>query len=533
VRRPSLSILAVFLVLASGVSSARAQSLWTHFGSSASHSPGLIRPGPTPKQLSLPSWVVNRDENAALINFNGQAGVVASYDYVYALGSIGSGASQQFRLFAIDRRKAYVAWSALVLRPVSISFSTPVYDARRRTVSVAAGAYVFTFDANTGAYLWSTELAAPVVNASPVVTSDLGFNDRMFITDFDAGAGQGALYCINIARYHAALNPYHRGDIVWTTPMHGSVGNTPAYDHGRLFVASAGGPDDPGAVRAYDARARTPALLWATPNPARYGFFGGVSVRSDGERSFVFAASYNFNVEGQQSNLLKIDASNGVVYWSTPCERTSSTPIPLPDGRIVLAAGVVGTPSDSFGSAPRLQIFSDRGFYAVRLWDSFKSTWIDADHDTYPDEGEYLRIGGWTTLPALASGRIFVGGIPPSSFGAPCTHLYSLELDRLGYVGNPISATYTGAGSTPAIVDGNLYTVGIGGLHAFGPIPPQGDVNSDGVVDSEDIHTFDANLGRRDVDLNGIVNDLDHTLLCNLVRAAEKQAEMQGGPNAR
>ena len=72
---------------------------------------------------------------------------------------------------------------------------------------------------------------------------------------------------------------------------------------------------------------------------------------------------------------------------------------------------------------------------------------------------------------------------------------------------------FVGAGSSPAIADRNLYTIGTAGLAAFGPPPPRADVNTDGTIDLEDLYAWHRGQGQRDVDGNGSITDADRAAL--------------------
>src|SRR5262249_37171237 len=153
----------------------------------------------------------------------------------------------------------------------------------------------------------------------------------------------------------------------WSVTIGASSGNTPAVWNGRVFVTSAGdGGFGPGQVWCFDARAITaPTPLWVTLNPAGEPFFGGTCVHERQGGADLFCASYAFYGNSTSANLLKVDAATGAVRWSAPCNRTSSTPLVLPDGRVCLSGGIRG-----YGSVPTLQLFRDDATTATLLWDS-------------------------------------------------------------------------------------------------------------------------------------------------------------------
>ena len=246
------------------------------------------------------------------------------------------------------------------------------------------------------------------------------------------------------------------------------------------------------------------------------GFFGGVSIR-DGA---LYAASYTFSGGQDSANLVKLDATTGALIWSTPANRTSSTPIVLPDARVLLSTGLAG-----FGSLPSLQLFAPDG---TRLWDTALATADDANSNGAIEIGEFFAIGGWTHMPAVIetdTQQIAYAGAPPLTggfFGAN-TELHRVDLSRHPTDPGFVVQTFVGAGSTPAIANGTLYTIGASGLHAFGAFEgfaPE-DINTDCAMNSEDLYAWEAGHGRRDVDGNGSVDEADRTALREALRANE------------
>jgi outer membrane protein assembly factor BamB len=407
--------------------------------------------------LASVRWLRADDGNGNPIAFIGQAGVVTDGSHVYAVGRVNSA----YRLFAIRISDGGIEWSQPVPAPYADSWSTPACDPPNGTVLVAAGRMLSAFDAATGAPRWQAPLARSVVNASPLVTTDRGPADRAFITDYDGLGGDASLYCINLDPLSAS-NPFQPGQVLWSVPIGGSSGSTPAYSGGTVFVASVTDETGlgPGRILAFDAGATAaPAPLWIADNPTGLPFFGGVSVSGGA----VYAASYAFAGGQTAANLIKLDAATGALLWSTPCNRTDSTPIPLGDGRIVLCGGVIG-----FGSAPSIQLLHDDGASATMLWDTALDTWQDLNHNALMDPGEYLLVGGWTHLPLFAAGRLYAGAIDAgtTTFG-PCTDLYALDLSRTPSQPGFIAEHVAGLGSTPAVAGGSLYTVGAAGLYAL------------------------------------------------------------------
>ncbi|MDX2146789.1 MAG: PQQ-binding-like beta-propeller repeat protein [Planctomycetota bacterium] len=521
-------------------------STWTHFAG-APHRGGRDAAGPRVSDLASPSWVFSTDSAGNPVRFLGQSGVVVTRDLVIAVGIVILVGGPEPRVFAIDRRTGKQAWSAFISQPVANSWSTPVVDESNGTVIVTQASSLRALRLRTGATAWTTALDRQIINASPLVTTDLNHRDRVFITGYDGFGDTGKLYCINVDRQLGTANPYSPGDIVWTATIGGSVGNTPAYARGIVYVATMGNYNarEPGQIRAYSALGDGSAPLWTFVNPSGFPFSGGVTVHPPPPISgmqpyqpFVYAASYNFEQAcNEPANLVKVNGLTGQMQWQIGCERTSSTPIVLDDGRILLSSGISGI---TFGSRPGLELFRDLGSGAIKLWDSSLATWTDDNEDGCVDIGESFAVGGWTHQPAVRvrNGRTiaFAGTLLPVNdpnngpFYEPCTDLHAIDLgENVPPSGDDfVLGSFSGAGTTPAIADRNLYTVGAGGLYAFGPPPPDLDVNGDFLADVDDLYAFEAGVGDRDVNQDGIVDKDDYETLVNRVRCREVEFMTNG-----
>lgn len=520
----------VFCLALALVTPLRAGPWWAHYAGTGARDASVAG---GPSAITEAAWLCSSDAQGRTILFVGQSSPVVSRDLVLAIGSVVISNQRQFRLYAVDRRSGALRWEAPVARPASDSWSSPALDLDHNSAIVATGNTVASFALADGHTLWQRPLGRNVVNASPLVTSraggeGLGAANRVFITEYDGFGNQGRLTCINTDARMGNANAFDPGQVVWSIQIGSSSGNSCAMWKGTVFVTTAG--EDafmPGRIMAFDARATTaPAPLWVFENPAGYGFFGGLCVRESGGVPWLFAASYDFYGGLESGNLLKLNGASGDLAWSVSCNRTVSIPALLGDGRIALSAGVNG-----YGTVPNLQLFRDDEAAATPLWDSALSTWTDLDHDGNLDAGEYLYIGGWTHQPVVAAQAartvIYTASPPtgPDSFAAS-TALYALDVAALpmqpGSAGaGLIAGQFIGAGSAPAIADGNLYTIGAAGLYSFGPAPFQYDVNSNGLVDIEDLYAWEQGVGARDVDLDGVVNQSDRSLLEAELRRCE------------
>lgn len=515
------------LVLAAhaAASASEPASTWPMLGGSPARtgvcgSPGLI---------DVPSWVLTHDLQGRPIAFVGQSGAVASLDHVFAIGSVTISSQKHFSLYAADRRTGELAWSSPIASPAADSWSSPVIDEANGCVVTTTGKTVAAFDVRSGLPRWSTTLGRSIVNASAVVTADLGVSNRLFITQYDGFGTQGELTCLNVDPRLGIANPYDPGEVVWSVPVGGSSGNTPAYAAGVVYTTAVGEPFSAGQIHAFDARLRqTPTPIWTVIQPDGM-FFGGVCVLADESGLWLYAATYDFWGGLDAGTLVKVDALTGQAVWSIPCNRTSSIPLVLGDGRIILSGGIWG-----YGTVPSVEVFVDHGPSAYLAWHSATDTWIDTNHNGQLDAGEFLSLGGWSHVPVAAgAGRWLLAGTLPtsSSTSAPCSDLRRLDLDMLPPRGTPegpadrsfVVDHHAGAGSSPALADSNLYTIGEQGLHSFGPPPPRFDVNNDGLVDIEDAIAWDQGWGARDVNLDGQVDHADRVLLDQAVRRDENQ----------
>lgn len=473
--------------------------------------------------VRAPVWRLTHDQQNRPIEFFTAAGPVTDGDRVFAVGLIDNAE----HLVCVDAATGQVLWTAEAPFVVSDSWSTPAIDAANGVVLFAADRSVVAYDLTDGSVRWEASLQNDIVNASPLITDDRPGENRVFITDYDPFFSQGRLYAINADPFDAATNPYDPGEIVWSAVLGRTSGASPAYADGRVFAATTGLDGiEPGRVFAFDADqpGGTAQPVWVFTNTINRGFFGGVSVADDTDGPAVFAASYAFSGTRFSANLVKLDALDGTLRWSTPSNRTSSVPLALGDGRVLLSTGLAG-----FGTTPSLQMFEDRGDGAVLLWDSAVETWNDANNNGVIDPGEYTPLGGWTQRPLAVRtddglfacvGVISTGG---SEVGAYPT-MRTVDLGRRPGEAGFFWDTYEGAGNSPAIGGGRVYTVGAQGLVAFDAAARSPfDVNADGVVDLEDLYAWVAGEGDRDVNRDGVVDQRDHDALVAEIRRDEER----------
>ncbi|MFZ2875639.1 MAG: PQQ-binding-like beta-propeller repeat protein [Phycisphaerales bacterium] len=481
-----------------------------------------------------PTWNRTRDETGATIRFANSVGVAVSGSgngaLVFALGRVSrpGGPSNEPRVFAFARDSGEPVWSRPISSPSLDSWSGPVLDTCNGTVIVCSGRMVAAFDQLSGEPRWQRLLTRVIVNASPVVTSDLGPGDRLFVTDFNGGGTSGRLYCINVDPFDAANNPFQPGEIVWSRVIGGTSGNSPAYDAGVVYVATNGRfftpptPSEPGSILAFSAGATSePEPLWTFANVLDLGFYGGVCVNRDASGTpMVYAASYNFSLTGPlaSSNLVKVNGACGDLVWSAPCGRTSTIPVPLPGGRVLLSEGVRG----EFGSAAALALYEDLGSSAQPLWNTAVASWVDVNGNLAIDEGEYKPMGGWTMQPVVSQfggvSRAVVGALPGSA-GEQTEELLVVDLGK-----GPLDPEFLvedghGPGNPAALAGTTLYSTGEHGLHAFGATTLELDLNGDGYLTVDDLYAWEQGLGGSDVNGDGVTDAEDRAWVASAVRA--------------
>lgn len=521
---------AIAALVASGVAHAQpapSPSVWSTLGGDAARSSHRTA---TPAPFVLHRWTCHQTPAGQTIGFNGHAGVAAvavPTPRVFATGVIAG----QNHAVAIDAEGGSVVWATPVPHMVLDSWAPPTFHEPTQTVLYAVGVEVVALNAADGAIAWRTALPGPPLNAAPAATDDRPWNDRAFVSTHGGFADEGRLVCINLSPRHPVLNPYDPGDVVWSADTGSSAGGSPACHDGVVYVCSTGLHDDGhGRILAFDARATaTPAPRWVFRNPEPNGFFGGLAVRETLDGLAIYAATYSYYGGTASANMVKVNARDGSLLWSVPCNRTDSIPVVLDDCRIALSSGIVG-----FGSVPMVELFHDYGDHAERLWDTATATWNDANANGAMDFGEFTVLGGWTTQPVAARGphgrpRLLVGSIPIAGdpFG-PYTGLYELDLDRTpGEPGFIVQHT-AAAGSTPAMLGSGVYSLGVTGLAALGAPPPRPDVNGDGRIDVDDLHAWTRGTGFLDVDRSGSVDAADQAALLHELRRNELRDAARG-----
>ena len=392
---------------------ALADDAWMHAGKDAQRR--SIAAGSSLPDLSSPAWVYDGGGGFEAVS---QATPVVSQDGVVVVLGMLEGVAHAVALEAATGRER---WRTPIDPPAFASWSSPAVLGTREggLAIVASGSTLAALDLGSGEEVWSTTLGQSVVNASPAIDEGAGV---VLLTTYDPFGGAARLLAVDLGS----------GELVTEPTIGPASGASPALLGLRALVA---GTD--GFVRCYEGE----SLLWEIDAPGATGFFGGLSLL-DGH---AYAATYGFSGGRDNSVLVKIDALDGSVVWSTPTERTNATPIVLGDGRVVLSAGLEG-----FGSLPTVQVFGDLGDAAERRWDLAFATWDDRNGNGRIDPGEYLALGGWDHQPAAivaSTGAALLVGSPTGGLA-----LLDLDADPAG--AQLVLAQSDWGGGSPAVARG-------------------------------------------------------------------------------
>ncbi|MDF1810534.1 MAG: PQQ-binding-like beta-propeller repeat protein [Phycisphaerales bacterium] len=452
-------------------------TIWSHFGGNSRHQSRALL-GPSSPTLSNPTWIADGDATTTYIPIP-QTGIVVDTQRVYAIATNPTQPGSSFAV-AFNRTNGDFEWATPIPSIILDSWSTPAIDPVSKQLLIAIGDQILALNTATGSQIWSTQINGIVVNASPVITDDLGESDRAFITNYSFGGGNAAkLICVNIDPFNNSTNPYQPGEIVWEALLNGDCsGNTPAYTNGRVFVSTSSNASSlNGTIQAFDATQTTsPNPIWSFTNTINKGFFSGVAVA----RGHLYASSYSFTGLQYSANTVKLDLQSGQLIWSVPTNRTDSTPVVLDNGDVIVSGGVAIGAFDFlpfFGSLPSIQYIKEDTNNTSVIWDSALDTHDDQNSNGIWDFGEsFLSIGGWTHQPIAISidntPLLIVGTLPqsqPAQLFGHNTHLSILDLTKSPSDSGFVVEQISGTGSTPAMLGSWIYSPSEQGIQAFAP----------------------------------------------------------------
>ncbi|KAF5437845.1 Outer membrane protein assembly factor, partial [Candidatus Methanophagaceae archaeon] len=313
-------------------------------------------------------------------------------------------------LYCLDEFTGDLIWNISIPTPAYGSWSSPAYHNGRvfTSTDIEAGCY----DAATGEQIWVFEnpTGEPSVNGGPVVA-----DGKVIVNDWQAGH----YYCLD----------EETGELLWTFTEEqtgdwavGYTQGVPAYEDGKFYLTTwiyVGG-------NVYCVDADTGDVIWNQTTPL--DTCGSPAV-VDGT---VYVTNYNFYGDGK---IYAMDATDGTILWQQTIQRTDSTPA-VAYGNVYVTGGCLG--------------FSERQTYCFNATTG-NLVWETNTADT---------IGAWTCSVAVADGKVFVGTEGGEFFGYAGTY----ALDALT---GDLIWSYPEGGSSPAIADDIVFTIGGGRVYAF------------------------------------------------------------------
>ncbi|RLG30032.1 hypothetical protein DRO03_05650 [Methanosarcinales archaeon] len=314
-------------------------------------------------------------------------------------------------LVCLNEQTGAVLWNISIesTPDVCCSWTTPAYHDGNVFLSANK---TYCFDATDGSEVWSF---APPTGKGAVDGGCAIADGKIFTSDWDGGY----YYCLDVAD----------GTIIWDFAVDGKAQSTPAVSvaDGRVFFGSYTGICEDGGV-AYCVDVTTGAEIWniTTDN----SFCGSVAIGY----GVVYLTEYNFYGDGL---LYALDATTGSVIWSQPVQRTDSTPA-LAYGNVYISGGVEGMTD--------LVTYCFNASNGNLLWSTSAS-----------DE-----IGSWKCSVAVADGKVFSG---KPYFRFPVMDFigtYALDSET-----GDVVWSYSAGGSSPAVADSMVFTIGSGRVYAF------------------------------------------------------------------
>ena len=339
----------------------------------------------------------------------GSSTVIAD-DRVFVYGDSTGGAGGEHQLYCFNELTGGLIWNVSIPTPTWGSWSSPAYHDGK--VFTSTGTETRCYNATGGEVIW--------VFVNP--TNEASTNGGPVIAD-------GKVVCSDWQAGHYFCLDEETGELLWTftEEQTGSWGvgyaqGVAAYEDGNFYLTTwlyIGG-------NIYCVDADTGAEIWNQTTPL--DTCGSPAV-VDGT---VYVTNYNFYGDGK---IYAMDATDGEILWNHTIQRTDSTP--------AVAYGNVYVTGGCKGCSPR-QTYCFNATTGDVIWST----------DT-ADE-----IGCWTCSVAVADSKVFVGK-SGSWFGYAGT--YALD----AFTGE-IIWSYPEGGSSPAVANGTVFTIGGGKIYAFG-----------------------------------------------------------------
>ncbi len=349
-------------------------------------------------------WI--SDEISAI----GGTSTVVADGKVFAYGGPTGWTGGDGALYCLDEFTGAILWNISIPVPAYGSWSSPAYHNGRvfTSTDIEAGCY----NAATGEQIWAFENPTndPSVNGGPVVA-----DGKVIVNDWQAG------------HYHCLDE--ETGELLWTFTEEqtgdwgvGYTQGVPAYEDGKFYLTTwlyVGG-------NVYCVDADTGDVIWNQTTPL--DTCGSPAV-VDGT---VYVTNYDFYGYGA---IYAMNATNGSILWQQTIQRSDSTPA-VAYGNVYVTGGSLG--------------YSDRQTYCFNATTG-NLTWSTDTAD---------EIGAWTCSVAVADGMVFAGTEGGDSFDYAGT--YALD----AFTGDLIWS-YPEGGSSPAVADDTVFTIGGGRVYAF------------------------------------------------------------------
>jgi parallel beta-helix repeat protein len=263
---------------------------------------------------------------------------------------------------------------------------------------------------------------------------DMIVNGRRYVGDYSGG------------KYHCTYEC--NGTEIWNKSVIGYAQGTPAYSDGMVYLTSCEHMET-GDVYCVDAD--TGEEIWHIAMPYRQTAAGTPSVYND----ILYFTTYYWQSDEEEGYIYAVDKSDGTVIWRQSIERTDSCPA-CAYGKVYVCGGCPGY--------SKIQTYCFDALTGELVWETL---------------AEAAGIGGWTCSPLVADNKVFVGRIDST--------MYSYDyICAFGSENGALLWSAEGGGSTPAMAEGILYTVGNDGrVYAYGVLEeddwnPWNDPDSDG-----------------------------------------------------
>ncbi len=314
-------------------------------------------------------------------------------------------------LVALNESDGRLLWGTQIAPREYYSWATPTfYDGR---IYVSSGKGVYCIDAtreDKGLIMWNFKFpdGGGSVNGGPAIA-----NGKVYVGSWNGGH----YYCLDA----------NNCSEIWKKKVGGASQSVPAVAYGRVFFGDFNEMDS----KVYSVDIDDAYEFWNTS--VDMNVCGSLTI-SDGA---VYFTTFNFNGPG---SLYTLDAGNGTQIWKNSIASTDSTP-------------AFYAPSDSL----RNYVYVSSGYGTEKIY-CFNAR----NGET---QWEVNGLGHWTNSPAVsADKKVFVGkqggggGMVSGYAGLYC-------LDALTGVEKWHSDL---GGSSPAIANGMVYTIGGGRVIAFG-----------------------------------------------------------------